>query len=205
MLFRSGPPTLDEILPSLKPGDILTHCFTGHDMRILDMQGLVRDDVQRLHDQGVILDIGHGAGSFSFDTAEKALAQGILPDVISSDIHQLSVQGPMFDMPVTLSKFLNLGMNLADVIERATSIPARAMGKPDLGTLKPGSVADIALFKIEDGTYQFHDVHMAMRYGRQLLVNTQTLVGGTVLPHVPERPLEMWAGLTGVQVGVRRP
>ena len=120
-----GPPTLDEVLPLMKPGDILTHCFTGHDMRILNTQELVRDDVKRMHDQGVILDIGHGAGSFSFDTAEKVLAQGILPDVISSDIHQLSVQGPMFDMPVTLSKFLNLGMRLTDVIER-TRGPSRS-------------------------------------------------------------------------------
>ena len=200
-----GPPTLDEVLPLMKPGDILTHCFTGHDMRILNTQELVRDDVKRLHDQGVILDIGHGAGSFSFDTAEKALAQGILPDVISSDIHQLSVQGPMFDMPVTLSKFLNLGMSLSDVIERATSRPALAMRKPELGTIAPGSVADIALFKIEDGTYQFHDVHMAMRYGRQLLVNTMTMVNGEVLPRKPERPLEMWAGLSGAQVGVKHP
>lgn len=200
-----GPPTLDEILPMMKAGDILTHCFTGHDMRILNPHELIRDDVKRLHDQGVILDIGHGAGSFSFDTAEKALAQGVLPDVISSDIHQLSIQGPMFDMPVTLSKFLNLGMSLADVIERATARPAQAMRKPELGTIKPGSVADIALFRIEDGTYQFHDVHMALRYGRQLLVNTQTLVNGQVLPRLPERPLEMWSGLTGAQVGVRRP
>ncbi len=200
-----GPPTLDEVLPLMKPGDILTHCFTGHDMRILNTQELVRDDVKRMHDQGVILDIGHGAGSFSFDTAEKVLAQGILPDVISSDIHQLSVQGPMFDMPVTLSKFLNLGMRLTDVIERATSRPALAMRKPELGTIALGSVADIALFKIEDGTYQFYDVHMAMRYGRQLLVNTMTMVNGEVLPRKPERPLEMWAGLSGAQAGVKHP
>jgi len=200
-----GPPTLDEILPLMKSGDILTHCFTGHNMRILNTQELVREDVKRVHDQGVILDIGHGGGSFSFDTAEKALAQGILPDVISSDIHQISVQGPMFDMPVTLSKFLNLGMSLADVIERATRRPALAMRKPELGTIAVGSVADIAVFKIEDGTYHFHDVHMAMRVGKQLLVNTLTMVDGAVLPQRPELPVEMWAALEPPQAGVKRP
>src|SRR5205823_11494383 len=107
----------------------------------------------------------HGTGSSSYATAEAMLAQGIPPDVISSDIHQLSVQGPMFDMPTTLSKFLNLGMSLPDVIERATNRPAAAMRRPDLGTLRPGSRADIALFRLEQGNYTFHDAAMAPRSG----------------------------------------
>ena len=137
-----------------------------------------------LKDQGLILDIGHGAGSFSFDTAEAMLGQGVMPDVISTDIHQIAIQGPMFDMPTTLSKFLLLGMSLADVIERATSRPAAAMRRPDLGSLKPGSAADVAIFRIEEGDFTFQDIFMNASKGNKLLVNTVTMIDGEVLPRV---------------------
>ena len=189
----SGPPALAEVAPLLRPGDVLTHCFTGGDMRILDPDGKVNPAIKRLQERGLILDIGHGAGSFSYDVAEALLDQGVLPDVISSDIHQISVQGPMFDLPTTLSKFLNLGMSLPDVIERATSRPAAAMRRPDLGSLAPGSVADLALFRIEDGDFTFRDVAMAARPGTRRLVNTLTLIGGVELERVPEPPLAPWA------------
>ena len=191
----SGPPTIDEVASLLRPGDILTHCFTGGDMRILGQDGLPHAQIRDLHERGLILDIGHGAGSFSYDVAEGMLAHGILPDVISSDIHQLSIQGPMFDLPTTLSKFLNLGMSLPDVIERATARPAAAMRRPDLGTLTPGSPADLALFRIEEGEFTFHDVAMTARTGTARLVNTLTLIDGAPLARLPERPLAPWADL----------
>lgn len=191
----AGPPTLDEVIAYLRPGDILTHCFTGQNMRILEPGGMPQADILRLHEQGLILDIGHGTGSFSYEVAEGMLAAGIMPDVISTDIHQTSIQGPMYDMPTTLSKFLNLGMSLPDVIERATSRPAAAMRRPDLGTLKVGSVADIALFRLETGDYTFHDIHMSQRRGSQRLISTQTLIDGEVLPRLPERALAPWAVL----------
>lgn len=189
----SGPPSLDAIIALLRPGDILTHCYTGGDHRILDASGRVREAILALRERGVILDIGHGAGSFSYAVAEAALAQGIAPDVISSDIHQLSAQGPMFDLPTTLSKFLNLGMPLPDVIDRATRRPALAMRRPDLGTLRPGACADVALFKLEQGDYIFHDSQMSARAGALRLVNTLTLVGGAPLDRAPERPPAPWA------------
>jgi dihydroorotase len=154
---------------------------------------------RELQERGVLLDIGHGTGSFAFDVAESAMAQGIIPDVISSDIHQLSVQGPMFDLPTTLSKFLNLGMSLPDVIERATVRPARAMRRPELGTLAIGAVADIALFQIEQGSYTFHDVQMAARPGNQQLVCTATIVAGIELERQPELPPALWAELPAHQ------
>jgi dihydroorotase len=198
----SSPPTLDEILALLRPGDILTHCFrTAGEHRII-ANGRVREDVIALQKAGLILDIGHGTGSFGFDTAEIALAQGILPDVISSDIHQLAVQGPMFDLPTTLSKFLNLGMSLPDVIERATSRPAAAMRRPDLGTLKVGSAADIALFRLEEGEYTFFDTQMAQRDGATRLVNTLTMVDGVPLPRTPERKRMVWAVLPAHQQAI---
>ena len=196
-----GPPALDEIAKHLRPGDILTHCFTGHDNRVIGPDDSFLPYMRELHDQGLVLDIGHGAGSFSFDTAEKMLAQGVMPDVISTDIHQMAIQGPMFDMPITLSKFLLLGMSLPDIIERATSKPAAAMRRSDLGSLKPGSAADVALFTIEEGDFTFQDIFMNERKGRQLLVNTLTMIDGEVLQRVPEDPLQPWALLPEHQRG----
>jgi dihydroorotase len=200
-----GPPTLAEVSPLLRPGDILTHCFTGGDMRIVDEAGAPDPAIMDLREKGLILDIGHGTGSFSYDTAEAMLAAGVMPDVISSDIHQMAIQGPMFDLPTTLSKFLNLGLSLPQVIERATSRPAAAMRRPDLGSLKPGGVADVAIFRIEEGDYVFRDVQMNPRRGSKRLINTLTMVGGEVLPRVDERPLHPWAGIPEWQRGVKPP
>ncbi|MEA2595952.1 MAG: dihydroorotase [Thermomicrobiales bacterium] len=194
-----GPPTIEEIMVHLRPGDILTHCFTGHDMRILGEDGLILPQMKELHDRGLVLDIGHGAGSFSFNTARQMLDQGIQPDVISTDIHQLAIQGPMFDMPTTLSKFLNLGMSLPDVIECATSRPAAAMRKPEHGSLKPGSAADVALFRIEEGDFTFQDIFMDELKGTKRLINTLTMIDGETLPRVPERKLHPWAVLSDNQ------
>lgn len=191
----SGPPEIEEIAALLRPGDILTHCFTGGTHRIMTPDKRARASVRALHDSGLILDIGHGTGSFSYEVAEAMLDQGILPDVISSDIHQLSVQGPMFDLPTTLSKFLNLGLSLSDVIERATARPAAAIRRPDLGSLRPGSRADVALFRIEEGEHEFFDVEMTRRRGNRRLVNTLTIAGGQPMPRTSERPLQVWAAL----------
>ena len=107
-----GPPGIVDVLSYMKPNDILTHCFTGGDMRIIDDSGKLRDEAKQAWDSGVVMDIGHGAGSFSFETAEALMSVGYKPDVISSDIHQNSIAGPMFDMPTCLSKFMALGMSL---------------------------------------------------------------------------------------------
>jgi len=199
--ISSGPPSLPEIAKYLRPGDILTHCFTGHSNRIIDETGIFLPYMKELHEQGVVLDIGHGAGSFSFDTAQKMIDQGELPDVISTDIHQIAIQGPMFDMPTTLSKFLNLGMTLEQVIDRATSRPAKAMRKPELGSLAPGSAADVALFTVENGDFTFQDIFMKVRKGNKLLVNNLTMIDGDVLPRVPDDPLQPWAALPATQAG----
>jgi dihydroorotase len=120
------------------------------------------------------------------------LAQGLPPDVLSSDIHQLAVLGPMYDLPTTLSKFLNLGMSLPEVIARATVRPATVIGRPDLGTLRVGAPADIALFRLEEGDYTFYDIAMVPRHGTVRLVNTATYIGGSLMPHAPERPPHPW-------------
>jgi dihydroorotase len=195
-----GPPALTEVLRYMKPGDILTHCFTGGDMRIVDEDGRLRDEARRVWDSGVIMDIGHGAGSFSFETAEALMAEGYRPDVISSDIHQLSIHGPMFDLPTCLSKFMALDMNFAETIHAATARPAQVMGLQDeIGTLKPGALADVALFRIEEGAFTFYDIHMNARSGRELVRNTLTIVGGRELPVSADGPTAPWIELSEAQ------
>lgn len=201
----SGPPTLSEVAEHLRPGDILTHCFTGQDMRIIDDEGKVRDDIRSLKEQGMVLDVGHGTGSFSFEVAEAMLDQGIAPDVISSDIHQMAIQGPMFDLPTTLSKFLTLGMPIKDVIARATINAAKAMRLDNVGKIGVGDTADIALFRVDEGDFAFHDIAMVERKGSKLLVNTTTLLDGEELPRVKERDLHFWADIPEVQRGLVRP
>jgi dihydroorotase len=188
-----APPRVEEILPLLRRGDILTHCFTGMSMKIVDDEGRLLEAARRAWDSGVIMDIGHGSGSFSFATTEALFAAGRRPDVISSDIHQLSVRGPMFDMPTTLSKFLALDLSLADVIRAATIRPAEVLGlERDVGTLRPGAFADIALFELERGRFPFYDIHGEMREGDELLRSTLTILGGRPLPHLPEPPPPPW-------------
>ena len=201
----AAPPSLAEIVEYLRPGDILTHCFTGQPNKIVDGTGAVFPSIKELHDRGLVLDIGHGAGSFSFETAEAMLDQGILPDVISTDIHQLAIQGPCFDMPVTLSKFLNLGMTIEQVIACATVNAARAIRKEELGTLSVGSPADLATFRMDVGTFTFQDIHMNERSGERLLVNTMTMIDGEVLPVCEDRPLQPWAKLPEHQAGKVKP
>jgi dihydroorotase len=195
----NGPPTIAEVAAWLRPGDILTHCFTGNDMAIADEQGNIRPEIAQLQRDGLILDIGHGAGSFGYRVAESMLEQGVLPDVISSDIHQLAVQGPMFDLPTTLSKFINLGMTLPQVIACATVNAARAVHLEGAGMLAVGSPADVAIFRLEEGDFTFYDAFMTARTGSKLLVNTLTLVDGRELPKRDERPLHFWARLAEVQ------
>lgn len=195
-----GPPTIQDVLPYLRPGDILTHCFTGGDMRIVDTDGKLLDIAKRAWDQGVIMDIGHGAGSFAFEVGEALIAQGHKPDVISSDIHQLSVNGPLFDLPTCLSKFLALGMSVPEVIRAATVRPAEVLGLQDeIGTLRPGMPADVALFTLEEGEFPLYDVFMQPRSGNQLLRNTMTLIDGRELPRLPDGPMAPWITLSKEQ------
>lgn len=197
----SGPPSIREVAQHLRPGDILTHCFTGGDMRIIDENGRILPEILELRDSGLILDIGHGTGSFSFETAEAMLAQGYLPDVISTDIHQMAIQGPAFDMPTTMSKFLALGMSLPDIVERSTSRPAAAMRRNDIGSLTTGQPADIALFRIEEGNFTFQDVRMNERSGTQMIRNTLTIIDGEPLDRVELPKLQPWAVLPRHQRG----
>jgi dihydroorotase len=189
-----GPPEIVDVLGLMRPGDILTHCFTGLTMKIVDEGGRLYDFAKKAWDRGLIMDIGHGTGSFSWQTAEAVMASGRRPDVISTDLHQLSINGPAYDLPTCLSKFLHLGMSLEDVIRASTSRPADILGiKSEVGTLRPGSVADLALFRLLRGRFPLYDIWGAMRESEELLVNELTLAGGRRLDRLPPEPPAPWA------------
>lgn len=176
------PPTRFEILPVLRQGDIVTHIFRGEPGSILTREGRIRPEVYALQERHIITDLGHGVGSFAFETARKALAQGFRPDVLSTDIHQLNIQGPVYDLPTTLSKFLNLGLTLEEVLTMSTLHPARAIGyEGKLGTLKPGALADVAVLELQEGSFEFRDVPGEILKGTQRLVSKLTICGGKIL------------------------
>jgi dihydroorotase len=167
------------IMDRLDKGDVVTHSFRGDPGGILDDRGRVLPAVLKAVERGVHLDVGHGAGSFSFDTAEKALAQGVIPGTISSDVHQFNVNGPVFDLATTLSKFLHLGLSLEDVIERVTTRPAACFGFPrGLGTLRERSTADVAVFALDEGDFEFTDALGAKRTGHRKLRPVATVKAG---------------------------
>ncbi len=170
---------LKDILAILRKGDVVTHSFRGSPGGILDGNGRVLPEVHKAVARGVHLDIGHGRGSFSFETAEKALKQDLLPGTISSDVHQFNVNGPVFDLATTLSKFLHLGLKLEQVIERAATNPANTFGFPKgLGTLQSGAEADVAVFSLAEGDFEFVDALGAKRIGHQKLVPVATVKAG---------------------------
>ena len=151
------PPSPTEVISRLREGDVLTHCFRPFPAAPARSDGRIREEILEARERGVIFDIGHGAGSFGFETAETMLNAGFLPDAISSDVHSLSIKGPAYDQLVTLSKFLHLGMSITDIIAASTTGPARAIRRPDLGTLSPGSIGDATILSIEKGDFIFTD------------------------------------------------
>lgn len=189
-----GPPAIEDVLSLMRPGDILTHCFTGLTMRLVDEDGRLLDFARRAWDSGIVMDIGHGTGSFAYATAEPLMAAGRRPDVISTDLHQLSINGPAYDLPTCMTKFLYLGMSLRDVVRATTSRPAEVIGlDTGAGTLRPGAPADVALFRLAEGRFPLYDIWGEMRESEVLLLNTATIVGGAVLELLPPAPPAPWA------------
>ena len=170
------PPSRREVLERLRPGDILTHCFRPFPNAPVRPDGRVREEVLAARARGVIFDIGHGAGSFGFGTTRAMLAAGFLPDVISSDVHAISIEGPAFDLLTTMSKFLCLGLDLATVIERATSKAAAAIKRPDLGTLKIGHQGEASVIEQASGRFDYAD-----SIGERLAGDTRLVSAGVVL------------------------
>ena len=170
---------VEEFLEQLRPGDIVTHSFTGRPHGILDNNNKVIDAAWDAMNRGVIFDVGHGAGSFSFPVAEACLEQGLGPGTVSSDVHRYNIRGPVFDLMTTLSKYIHLGYSIEDAVALGSSIPSAAVGLPDnIGTLKVGADADIAIIEHRKGPIKFSDADGNERSGNQLLLPVETLRKG---------------------------
>jgi dihydroorotase len=172
------PPSYEEVIARLRPGDVLTHAFRPYPNAPATAQGTVKQAVLDARRRGVLFDIGHGKGSFAFKTARAMLANGFLPDTISSDVHALCINGPAFDQVTTMSKFLCLGMPLAGVIAASTVNAAFALKRPELGSLKPGSVGDATILSIKDGRFDYVDVVGEHLTGDRRIVSEGVVIAG---------------------------
>ena len=142
---------MEEIVETLRPGDIVTHCYTPKQPAIVDPEGRLRPAVLEAQRRGVIFDVAHANGHFDFDLVARAMDQGLRPDIISTDLHRMSGSGPVVDLPTTLTKFLMLGLELDDIITDCTVNAARAIGWEDrLGVLEVGREADVAVLEVLD-------------------------------------------------------
>ena len=172
------PPSYEAVVARLRPGDVLTHCFRPFPNAPVNGRGEVRPALIEARKRGVIFDIGHGMGSFSWATARAMMDQGFPPDTISSDIHALCLDGPAYDQVTTLSKFLALGMALTDVIAASTVAAAKALNRPDLGTFRPGSAGDASILSLESGEFPLEDVRGEVVTAGQRLFARGVVVGG---------------------------
>jgi len=172
------PPTRKDVLSRLRPGDVLTHCFKPFPNTPLRSDGEVWEEVKLAREHGVYFDLGHGAASFGFPVARGMLAKGFVPDVISSDVHVLNIDGPVFDLLATLSKFYCLGVDVPTLVKTATSAPAAALRRPELGRLKVGAVGDATVFAIEDGAFDYKDCFGEVLHGRHRLTCRGLVQGG---------------------------
>jgi dihydroorotase len=173
-------PYPDLILKKLRPGDIHTHVF-AQQFPIVDKAGKVNDFMFKARERGVIFDLGHGAGSFWFRNAAPAWRDGFPPETLSTDLHMGNINGPVLSMQNTMSKYLSLGMPLYEVIERSTILPAKAIRRPELGSLHIGAEADVAAFKLLEGNFGFTDCGRARMNGHLKLECAFTLRAGQVV------------------------
>ena len=173
--------SIDDILAVMGERDIVTHCFHGSRCGILDDDGKVRKSVHEAMERGVVFDVGHGAGSFSWDTVETAMGQGVAPQTISSDLHIYNVNGPVYDLANVVTKFIHLGMSLDDAIAKVTSVPAEVILMSDkIGTLTPGAWGDAIISELREGEFQLMDSRGEIRTSRQNFVPITVVKGGRV-------------------------
>lgn len=172
------PPSYEELVARMRPGDVLTHCFRPFPNSPATPQGTVKPAVREARERGVLFDVGHGKGSFSWKTARAMLANGFLPDTISSDVHALCIDGPAYDQVTTLSKFLIMGVDLPTVIKLSTENAGLALGRPELGTLKPGAQGEASILRLEQGQFDYEDVLGEVVTGDQRLFADGVVLNG---------------------------
>jgi len=183
------PPRYADVLRELRPGDVLTHCFKPFPNAPCHADGRIKDACWEARERGVVFDIGHGKGSFDFAVAEAMLKGGFPPDIISSDVHALCIDGPAYDNMETMSKFLCLGMELPEIVRAVTATPAALLRRPDLADLSAGSTGDATVMRLEEGRFTFADVSGQTRVGRQRFALDSVVVGGALWHAAGERAM----------------
>jgi dihydroorotase len=192
--FRPERPYQDLVLKKLRPGDISTHMYLFN-VPMLDDSGHVNAYLFEARKRGIIFDVGHGGGSLLFRQAVPAVKQGFVPDSISTDLHVGSMNAGMKDMPNVMSKFLNMGMSVDDVIVRSTWNPAREIKHEEYGNLSVGAGADIAVLRVEKGNFGFVDTFGARMKGTQKLICELTVRDGKVVYDLNGITREDWTKL----------
>jgi len=177
----NGPPTLEEVCEVLTAGDVITHCFHGKVGGSVTRQGEILPAVADAVARGVILDVGHGSASFSWHTAERAMAQGLSPHSISTDLHRGCVDGPVFSQVATMAKLLHLGMSLVDVVGASTLVPARTFGiEPEFGRLAVGGPANLSVIRVVDRSQDLLDSERTARRVERAIEADYTILNGQV-------------------------
>ena len=177
--FRSERPYQELVLEHLRPGDISTHMYLSR-VPLFDENGKLLPYLAEARNRGIKFDVGHGAGSFAWSQAIPAIQQGWIPDSISTDLHVGSMNAGMKDMATTMSKILNQGISLFDVVKMSTIAPAMMVNRPEFGHLSVGAKADVAVLKLNKGEFGFLDVRNALLVGTQKLECELTLLDGKV-------------------------
>ena len=172
------PPSYSDVVARLRKGDVLTHCFRPFPNAPCHGDGRVRDAVLAARERGVIFDIAHGMGSFSWDSARKMNAAGFRPDVISSDIHAFCINGPAHDNLNVMTKFLALGWSVKDVIAAASISPARVLSRPDLGHLGNTAQPEASVIRQTPGSVDLADVMGEVVNYDSMLTPVGTVSGG---------------------------
>ena len=189
--FRPERPFQDLVLKKLRPGDIYTDAFCVP-VPMLDEQGKLLPYLLEARKRGIIFDVGHGGAAFEFRQAVPAVRQGFLPDSISTDVHSGSINSGMKDQLNVMSKFLNMGMTLEDVVFRSTWNPARIIHREQIGHLSVGALADVAVLRVEKGEFAFVDSFGARMDGAQRLIGELTVASGKVVFDLNGRTRERW-------------
>ncbi len=188
--ITNPPSSPEELAALLRPGDVFCHVYHGKGQTILSKDGKVLPGIRRARQRGVIFDAANGRSHFSLVTAHAAIADGFFPDVLSTDLTVSSLYGDYaFGLPYIMSKYLNLGMPLEDVVAACTATPAKLIGlKGTVGTLAPGAFADIAVFRLKKHSMVFLDSLRESFRGEQLLIPQLTIIGGKVV----YRQIDFW-------------
>jgi dihydroorotase len=175
---------MSEIAATLRPGDVITHCYTPQKPSIIDEQGKLLPEVRSAKERGVIFDVGHAGGHFDFNLVQRAMGEGIIPDVISSDLHGRLSQpgfGVVGDLPTVLTKFLPMGLSFDEIIAKCTVDAARVIGWQDrIGSLEVGREADIAVLQILDDPVTLRDSVGAEKLHKQRIAAKWTVRAGEV-------------------------